>query len=170
MGALQKSFGDFFREMQPKRFWIDSFTQELKTENRKSRLRFLFINSDSYDLLKIQLTFFSFQPVSKDLTVLTNAFLNFQIFPQQNTRYLILNFYLVNKVYKRSVREKLVEALKTARGKAKELIEKLLKLSKDKIEKIKDWLKQLKEAGSDISSGKQARLVTQTYFTKEKDD
>ena len=156
--------------MQPKRFWIDSFTQELKTENRKSRLRFLFINNDSYDLLKIQLTFFSFQPVSKDLTVLTNAFLNFQIFPQQNTRYLILNFYLVNKVYKRSVREKLVEALKTARGKAKELIEKLLKLSKDKIEKIKDWLKQLKEAGSDISSGKQARRVTQTYFTKEKDD
>ena len=63
-----------------------------------------------------------------------------------------------------------MEALKAARGKAKELIEKMLKLSKDKIEKIKDWLKQLKEAGSDISSGKQARRVTQTYFTKEKDD
>ena len=101
--------------------------------------------------------------------VLTNTFLNFQIFPQQNTRYLISNFHLVNKVYKRSVREKFVEALKTAHGKAKELIEKLLKLSKDKIEKLKDWLKQLKEAGSDISSGKHATLVTQTCFTKEKD-
>ena len=60
-----------------------------------------------------------------------------------------------------------MEALTTAREKAKELLEKLLKLSKDKLDKLKDWLKQLKETGSGISSGKHATLVTQTYFTKD---
>merc|ERR1712198_73398 len=58
----------------------------------------------------------------------------------------------LNKVYKRSVRDSLIEALKTAHGEAKKLIEKLLQLSKDKINQLKDWLKQLKATGVDIPS------------------
>jgi len=58
----------------------------------------------------------------------------------------------LNKVYKRSVRDSLIEAFKTAHGEAKKLIEKLLQLSKDKINQLKDWLKQLKATGVDIPS------------------
>jgi len=62
----------------------------------------------------------------------------------------------MSNVYKRSVTETLTEALKTAHGKAKELIEKLLKLSKDKMNELKEWLKQLKGTGLDIASDEMA--------------